>query len=307
WQRGANYTTFLPNAYAEEPSDGALRALRATRTDHIELLTTWFMSDPHASTVSPDAARTPTDASLLYAMLRARELGFAVTLKPHVDVQNGSFRGDIQPGDRRAWYAAYRTMMDHYADLARRGGAEMLVVGTELTSMSTDTAEWRKVIAEARRHFPGRMTFAANWVDGAEKVGFWDALDVIGVDAYMPLAKRPNPSVGELVAGWQPWVRRADALHRRVGKDVLFTEIGYERKDDTASKPSGGAAGPASDAAQARAYWAAYSVWSKRPWFRGIYWWSWPASPPAADDFYAPRGRAAARVISYWNQPAPTL
>ena len=50
-----------------------------------------------------------------------------VMLKPHVDVIDGTFRGEIEPADRAAWFASYGSMIDHYADLAERGGRDDLL------------------------------------------------------------------------------------------------------------------------------------------------------------------------------------
>lgn len=111
-------------------------------------------------------------------------------LKPHVDVADGSFRGQLRPTDPVAWFASYHTMIDHYAALAADGGARTLVVGDELASQSGRTADWRALITEVRRRFAGMLTYGANWVDEAEHVGFWDALDTIGVDGYMPLSRK---------------------------------------------------------------------------------------------------------------------
>ena len=108
-----------PRATADE----ALDALRATGTTHVEIVPNWYMDAPNSSSVAPDPAKTPTDASVEHAIAAARELGFDVWLKPHVDVKDGSFRGEIQPDDRAAWFASYSGMIEGYADLAARAGA----------------------------------------------------------------------------------------------------------------------------------------------------------------------------------------
>ena len=54
-----------------------------------------------------------------------------------------------------------------------------------------------------RARFGGRLTYAANHIDGANSLGFWDALDYIGIDAYEPLSwSDPNPSTETLAASW---------------------------------------------------------------------------------------------------------
>ena len=177
---------------------------RAAGTELVALTPTWYMDTADSSAISADPAKTSTDASVLAAARQAEELGLDVMIKPHVDVRDGTFRGEIQPADRAAWFADYQAIVDRYATLAERAGAQTFVVGTELTSMSSDEATWRALIADARQRFGGSVTFAANWVDGAERINFWDALDAIGIDGYMPLGTDPDPTVGDLVRDWGP-------------------------------------------------------------------------------------------------------
>ncbi len=190
WQRGMNFTSITAAGFATRQAQASLGALRATGTDHVSFVPTWYMASPTANAVAPDPAKTPTDASVLTGMRDAHALGLTVTLKPHVDVANGSFRGQVRPADPLAWFVSYHAMIDHYAALAADGGARTLVVGDELASQSGRTADWRALITEVRRRFAGMLTYGANWVDEAEHVGFWDALDTINVDGYMPLSRK---------------------------------------------------------------------------------------------------------------------
>ena len=61
------------------------------------------------------------------------------------------------------------------------------MIGTELTAMTLDPEPWLRLIDAVEGIYDGPLTFAANWVDGADTISFWDRLDSIGIDAYMPL------------------------------------------------------------------------------------------------------------------------
>ena len=122
----------------------------------------------------------------------------------------------------------------------------------------------------------------------------------------MPL-ETPNPddpSVDELVEAWQPYVDRIEALHERTGKDVLFTELGYESQVGAAlEEPTG----EVSQAAQATAYNAAFHAWSDADfeWFQGIYWWDWSAeglNSETEDGSFRMAGKEAEGVLRYWNE-----
>lgn len=305
WRKGMNVTAYQPEAFASETADEALRSLRATGTTHITIVPNWYMDSPTSSAVAPDPAKTPSDASVERAIREARALGFEVTLKPHVDVKDGTFRGEIAPDDRAAWFASYRTMIEGYADLASRAGATGLCVGTELTSMATDLASFRQVIAAARERFDGELSYAANRIEEAERIAFWEELDLVGIDAYMPLETPDpaDPTLAELERAWEPYVERIEALHERTAKDVVFTELGYESQLGAAAEEP---TGQVSQAAQAQAYEAAYRVWSEADfdWFRGIYWWDWSAEGLNAetdDGSFRMAGKEAEDVVRYWN------
>ena len=305
WRKGMNVTAYQPEAFASDTADEALRSLRATGTTHIAIVPNWYMDAPNSSAVAPDPAKTPTDASVEHAIREARSLGFEVTLKPHVDVKDGTFRGEISPDDRTAWFASYRAMIEGYADLAARAGATGLCVGTELTSMATDLVGFQEVISAARRRFDGELSYAANRIEEAERIAFWDDLDLIGIDAYMPLETPDpdSPTLTELERAWEPYVERIEALHERTAKDVVFTELGYESQVGAASEEP---TGQVSQPAQAQAYEAAYRVWSEADfdWFRGIYWWDWSAeglNSETDDGSFRMAGKKAENVIRYWN------
>lgn len=300
-----NVTAYSADAYGAPSASRSLTDLRATGTNHVALVPSWYMASITSSTVAPDRLQTPTDASLLQAMSTARGLGLNVVLKSQVDVRDGAFRGDIRPASVEAWFASSAAMVDHYADLATQGGAQTLVVGDELTSMASDTTRFEALIAGVRRRFHGRLTFAANWVQGAEQVHFWPALDVIGVDAYMPLTPgHLDPSTAALQQAWKPWVRRLAALSSRYRQPVLFTELGYTSRQGTASAPATEGSGAVDQISQARAYEAAYRTFASIGWFAGIYGWDWSAdghNGATADGSYRPGGKLAEASIRYWS------
>ncbi len=304
-----NVTSFSATGYARPAARAALRALRATGTTHVAFVYTWYLPGRTASTVVPEASKTPTAAAVLTAMRYARRLGLRTSVKPLVDVRDGSFRGEIAPRDRAAFFRSYAQLLGQAAVLASAGHAEALVVGTELKSLSGDEARWRDLIARARRTFGGRLTYGANWVDEAEQIRFWDALDEIGIDAYMPLTRAEDPPLDELVAAWKPFARRMAALSARRRRPVVLTELGYPSRLGAAIRPGAEGPGAVAQEPQARAYEAAFRALAGKPWLRGIWWWEWSAEGANArttDGSYRPAGKLAERVLRRFNaRPDP--
>ena len=103
WERGANLTAFLPDAYSKAKAERAMLTLRATGADLVALTPTHYMENATSSEIFADPDKTPTDESVLRAARRARSLGFEVAIKPHVDVSTTrsearSSRSTVRPG-----------------------------------------------------------------------------------------------------------------------------------------------------------------------------------------------------------------
>jgi hypothetical protein len=268
-----------------------------------------------SSTIDVLPLSTPTDDVVRGAIEELHALGLQVMLKPHVDVRDGTWRGEIAPADPGAWFAAYAVMMEHYAVLAREMDVEMLCIGTEFVTMTDSRylAAWTDVIDRVRLLYPGLLTYAANGASPADEftsVSFWSQVDLLGLDVYTPLTNRTNPTRQELVDGW----RRNRQGHDMVaafrnfqsahGKPLIFTEVGYRSLDGTNRAPWDWQANAAADPAeQADCYEALYQVWSgETAWMQGLFWWAWRVEAPGPGDTgYSPWGKPAEDVLRSWQ------
>lgn len=307
WEHGLNLTAYEARTLAPQTAlDAVSTAIRATRTTTISIVPVWYVSARDAADLAADPDKTLRDDDVRRMAARARTAGLRIAIKPHVDSRDGTFRGELVPGDLPAFFDAYGAMIDRYAALAQEVGADTLVIGTELVQLAGDAERWRGLAARARQRFQGRLTYAANWVQDAEDVGFWDALDVVGVDAYMPLeTEDTKPTVGQLRDAWRPWVRRLAALRQRTGKDILLTELGYASRVGSTRQPAIEGTGAPDPELQARAYTAALGVLTRVPFIRGIWWWEWEADgrsrEAAGPGTYTPREKPAATVLRGWS------
>jgi len=104
---------------------------------------------------------------------------------------------------------------------------------------------WRELIAEVRRHYHGPLGYAANF-DQYREVGFWDALDVLGVNAYFQLRRHLIPDAAPddlyplLIEGWRRVLGELRAFRERQGLTdlpVVFTELGYTDRANSTLEP----------------------------------------------------------------------
>ena len=234
----------------------------------------------------------------------ARERGIKTLLKPHLWVHRAGWPGDIAmhtEEDWALWFESYERFILRYARFAEEQGLEAFAVGTELGGTTGREREWRGIIGKVREVYRGRLTYCANWNEEPERIGFWDALDFIGIQAYYPLAAGASPSRDKVRVAWGPVVARLDALAKRTRKAVVFTEVGYRSQDGALERPwEWDTEGTPNLELQRTAFAAMFDALWDRPWFGGTFVWKWhpvlaPGESGACD--FTPQGKPALDAI----------
>jgi hypothetical protein len=214
-----------------------------------------------------------------------------------------NYRGALNPADMNVATffgspttpGSYDYMIVNEAKMAAAAGATLFAVGTELDSLADNpayTSDWTTLIADIRAAAPSlKLTFSANWAT-ASQVTFWNALDYVGIDGYVPLSNvipdannDNNPSLQSLINGWtQPsnvqiafsggeTVSQAlggksavdyfDTLAQQsISHQFIFSEVGYQNDTGAATDPTGGSnQGVVDPSLQAELYAAFYYAW----------------------------------------------
>jgi hypothetical protein len=243
--------------------------------------------------------------AVLDAIRQAHARGLKVFLVPHLWVETGGWRALIDPGSDagwNAWVASYARFLLTWADVAREGDVEMLSVGVELRSWVTTprAASMLALIAAVRADYHGLLTYSANWDDVGDTL-ILTALDVIGVNAFYPLAEHEGASPSELEAGGRKVAEGLAKLAKDYERPVLLTEMGYTTRADPALKPwewpDGMKHVKVDERAQADAYAALLAPMIDAPWCAGFFAWRVYADPDdvsqEAEWGFSPRGKLA--------------
>jgi hypothetical protein len=304
------------------PEPELLERLAELGVTHVTLVSFGWqraVDDPRVRIDTSDGWYSESHRGIRALARQADTLGMDVILKPHLWIggyDEGMSRSEIgfdRPAAWARWERSYRRFLTVYARLAQDVDADVLVLGTELSSVSTTRPDyWRGLADTVRTVYDGELTYAANWHDEYQEIDFWDALDYVGVQAYFPLTETENPSLDTLRARWRTHRRTLERLHKRTGKPVMFTEIGYRSAPSAAATPwlwpeEDGTVAPDS-ALQARCYEAFLSTMSGVPWFAGAIIWKWhPAHSSDRPTAFTPQGKPAEAVLRQWFRPsAPT-
>jgi len=307
FQKGFSYAAWWNSTFLQEESDISLANLDRTGTEWVSLVTTWYQDGESSTEIKPDKDSTPSDESIIHAIDTIHSLGMKVMLKPHVDLYNDEWRGEIwfdDEADWNKWFNSYRNFICHYASLAEQNGVEQFCVGCELVK-TTAREEWFDVIKDIRENFSGQITYAADW-SNYQNVTFWNLLDFVGIDAYFELTDKNNPSMEELLNAWKKWKPGIENIHNSTGKEIVFTEIGYRSIDGCNRDPwNWQRHGKIDLQEQADCYGAAFKTFWDEQWFKGFFWWMWEPDPEIGglnDDNYTPYKKPAEDVVkSYYR------
>ncbi len=248
-------------------------------------------------------------AAVIRAVRMAHARGLRVMLVPHLWVESGAWRGDIDPKTDEGWARwadSYERFVDAWAEVAQETRTEMLSVGVELrTWVTTSRApSFTRIVRGLRGIYGGLLTYSGNWDDIEQTVILGD-VDVIGVNAFYPLADDPGAPEAALREGGRKVQAKVHALAEAWSKPVLFTEAGYTTRSDPAVKPwiwpdvmSGV---KVDEAAQATAYRALIGPLLDEPDFAGLFVWRVYANPDDVSQEapwgFSPRGKLAELVL----------
>jgi hypothetical protein len=169
----------------------------------------------------------------------AHRLGLNICIKPHIAYWGTPFswRGEITFERDEEWQRFWADYSEWIVLLAAASrDADGFVVGTELDRTLHFENEWRAVIARVREQTRAPLTYAANWTD-YHRVPFWDALDVIGIQAYFPLTDKTSYREEDIRNGWQQRMTELRTYAEPLNRKILFTELGYNQSHQAPIEP----------------------------------------------------------------------
>jgi Glycoside Hydrolase Family 113/Bacterial Ig domain/Secretion system C-terminal sorting domain/Putative Ig domain len=242
---GVNTVAIVPRWYVDDASDETIEPV--------------FADEPWTET-RPWVNPTLSDEQIIGMISSAKSRGMKVVLKPHVESfsqepqqDRGWLQvvdGNFQIGRWNELFDSYTAFMLHYARMAEDTGVDLLVIGTELSSMMyapRADQRWKLMIAELRGAYTGLMTYSScfcGFVDqtfsAPDFVPFWRELDYIGFEIYRGVVPETdtNPSIEDLKAGIKTvFDDYAKPLADSLGMRIIVSEIWYRPIDGSASDP----------------------------------------------------------------------
>jgi len=213
--------------YGEE-----LARIRRTGATAVSLQAIYRMDRYDSVEVRRHPTSSPTERALRRTFRQAKGEGLRMMFFPTINLRDEAdnakwWRGNIKPKDWEAWWADYTAFNVALARIAQEEGVEWYSVGTEMASTHPFPNQWRRLCAEVRKVFKGKVTYSVNF-DSHDSFTFGDAFDVIGMNTYDPIAKFDDyPSETQIRDAWWWIVYKARTLQARFKRPVMITEVGY--------------------------------------------------------------------------------
>lgn len=299
------------DGYISRKAAESLARMAGLNSNAASIIPYSFLRDPRMPVPIPipDRPGMENDESVVNAVYSAKKLGMITILKPHIWFGGGSWPGDVEmqnEADWQAFFNYYYEWIRHYALMAEIHRVDMLIIGTEFAKATLAREDdWVALIRKIRKLYSGKITYASNWGEEFENVGFWNELDYIGLDCYYPLSKSENASEKELNANFRDILKKIEKVRNKYDKPLLFTEVGFRsipapwRQPHAHAEEGAGYQGEH----QRLCYEVVLSNLAGKDWCQGLLFWKWPSylekRRPGNTD-YPPVGKPAEAVVAEW-------
>lgn len=290
-------------------SDAMVRTL-----DELKALgVNWVCIHPYAGIRGDGSVRVPErwyeGADWLTRPIEeAHARGMKVFIKPHLAYWGSPFswRGEIAFETDAQWdrfFDGYELWITRVAEVCK--DADGFSVGTELDRTIHHDEAWRRIIASVRDATDAPLTYSANWSD-YERVGFWDDLDAIGVQAYFPLTDEEGlPEPQTLRRAWRRVADRLEAFAREHDRPIVLTELGYNRSSAAAIRPwESRSGGPNAEETQRRCLDAALDELAGRERVVGAFLWKWFPGETRGENFLKSTPAMRQVIARHWVVPS---
>ena len=184
----------------------------------------------HSTKIEFDFGANSSDRDIIAAVERAHKNNIKVCLKPMVNCKDGVWRAYINFADSDfdgndiywdKWFKSYSDFMIYYAELAEETGCEMLCIGCEMCGTERKEKHWRKLIADIRKVYSGKLVYNTNH-GHEDDVKWFDAVDYVGTSAYFPVAKEGGATSEMMKQAWLPVRDEMYKIHRNCTAGVCM-------------------------------------------------------------------------------------
>jgi hypothetical protein len=219
-------------AYSKENINSYLKTLEDLNLNTATFLYTCYTDNTSSSNINCNSTRTPRLEDLANAIEQAKTRGFQVSVRHYIDVSSNQWRCLWKPDKIETFFTNYDDFMNYFAVFLEKRKVESFIIGAEYCRITnSDFKEhWTKSIKTIRTNFKGLLSYGANWGESNKRieysdVSFWNSLDFIGIDHYMPI---PNEYQGIEIQDYQKnQLNKYVQFSKKHNKPIYISEMGF--------------------------------------------------------------------------------
>ena len=280
----------------------SIRLLRErTGSDHVIFALGALQGNAQSVIVDYKGEHMVSDDELVSMADLARSLGMKIIIKPMVNCRNKTWRAHINffdvdvPGEATwgEWFESYTEYQCHYAEIAEKIKAEMLIVGCEMVQAERRDREWRELIWKVRQIYHGPVSYNTDKYQ-EDRVSWWDAVDVISSSGYYPMN------------GWDAQLDRIEKVVKTYNKPFFFAEAGCPSLTGSSMMPNNWLHEGEINLREQESYYSMlFEKTAERLWVMGFGFWDWGAllydeKDAMSHPGYGVFGKPAEKVIKSW-------
>ena len=233
--------------------DVHLPRMAADGINAVQFIKKLTMKDLNSNIVYDPTPYPDWDRKLACAIQQAKSAGFKVMLRLVLFLEADWPEADatmqaLYPSDWNTWFENYSQYALRYADLAEATGVDIYQFAESLHTTYSHESSYRNLIKAIRKRFSGSLLVTTGpwYKNGLDTVGFWDALDYIGICGsfqtfgLFPYSSAIRMTTDEVYEVYKSlFEREVLPTARRFGKRVLCAEVYYPSVVGSTYSPSG--------------------------------------------------------------------
>ena len=320
--------------YSSEAGKKEIQKLINSGADSIALLVT-IMQDSFASTrMYRDFIITPADDELRETIRTFRQAGLKVMLKPILEHQDSTHRGEINfPENQQQisgivtdywgeWFKNYTAAMLHYARICELESVEMFCIGCEMTGADRREKYWPPMIDKIRQVYHGLVTYNTpcwwhyavnqNWIRQ-----WFSKLDMLGISNYYGNGNEYGMQIKEvntdtIAQGMEKLAKNLDEAYEILKMPIFMAEFGVRSVKDGLENPADCINNHREfdGELQVMYFEGTMRTFSTRKWWNGFFWWKWDEQQdrphyhhPAGDTGCTIANKPCEKTFKEWVPP----
>jgi hypothetical protein len=241
----------------------------------------YFMESLESSEINyEDGAYGVTESrqSLIDLSIFIHSAGIHVIFKPMIIISSGQSLYSINPN--QDWLLSYEKFLNYTASLATDMNASIFMINGPIDAIERDELLMRRLVSNIRQLYDGYITYTASH-SSFSLIRWWDAMDLIAINAWMPFTTSYNPKIDDFITTWDGLYPQLLQAYNKWKKPIVFSELGLQSREGANISPKNMTFSKSGEVkfswVEQSKYYRAINqtkIWSA-PWFKGTFFVGW--------------------------------